>query len=235
MQPGSISTQVVIEEVGDAAEGGSGSVGGALLSIDSGPFDASLTCSPNASARAPRAKPRAQLVSAGLQRAVVGWVRVGVRRVDAHTVALVLASPAHAARVAQAQACGLLVPLPPLTYQLKQNGQQPGLFIPTHAARALFGLRPAAEPPATMTTDVVLEVEGGSSAPPSRGPFNAAVRVHRGSQATWAVQLSLVCPDLQRAVVGWQRVGMRRVDADTVALVLAWPGSLKAQGGHGRR
>jgi hypothetical protein len=231
MQPGSISTLVVIEEVGDAAEGGSLSEGGALLSTASGPFNASLTRYPNTRYS------NAQLMCPPLQRAVVGLVRMGVRRADARTIALVLASPAHAARVAQAQACGLLVPLPPITYQRMPCGKPSDITVPQAAAMALFGLEPGAFPPATLTTAVVLEVEGGvgPGGPPSRRPFHAIVTAKRSSEPTRAAQPKLVCAALQRAVVGWQRVGMRRVDADTVALVLASLGSQKAQGGQGRR
>jgi hypothetical protein len=254
VRPPSISTRVVLEVVGTGggpSTSSSNSVGAGPLSIASGPFEAKLSFDESG-----RVTPYAQLVCAPLRRAVVGWVRVGVRRVDARTIALVLASPAHAAEmafaagvaqaqaqwslaspalVAQAQAYGQLVPLQRVTYQLMPSGQPPHIHMPQAAAMSLFGLEPGALPPATLTTAVMLEVEGGvgPGAPPSHGPFTANVMVHSRYQATGAYQLELVCTALRREVEGWQRVGMRRVDAGTIALVLARPGGQQAQGGDG--
>ncbi len=235
-RPASISTRVVLEVVGTGerdSTSSSNSVGAGPLSIASGPFEAKINFQTSSS---PNRMLFAQLVCMPLQRAVVGLARVGVRRVDAHTIALVLASPAHAARVAQAHAHGQLVPLLRLvTYQCTPSGRLPHITLPQAVAMALFGLEPKALPPTTLTTAVVLEVEGGvgAGAPPSRGPFTAAVRVSSRCRATGAVALMLLCTGLQRAVVGWQRVGMRRVDAGTIALVLARPGGQQAQGGGG--
>ncbi len=228
VRPPSISTRVVLEVAGAGPEGGIGSIGDSPLSTASEPFHAQLAFYISASA-SPGSLPLAQLVHGPLQRAVVGLVRVGVRRVDARTIALVLASPALAARVAQAQAHGQLVPLQPVTYQLMPCGKPPNVYLPQAAAIALFGLEPGALPLATLTTAVMLEVEGGvgAGAPPSRGPFSATV------MASGTGQPKLVCAALQREVVGWQRVGMRRIDASTIALVLARPGGQQAQGGDG--
>jgi hypothetical protein len=64
-----------------------------------------------------------------------------------------------------------LVPLlQPVTYQLMPSGKTPHITVPQAAAMALFGLEPGALPLATLTTAVMLEVEGGVGPAVGRSP-----------------------------------------------------------------
>jgi hypothetical protein len=141
-------------------------------------------------------------------------------------------------------------PMPLLLLKTNSRRKAPLVLLTAAAVRHVWGLdiagqRPMGEaPPAPVATRVVLQLDsgagdglaggdgsggGGEAQPPMQGgPFLAelqfVLKVHDkgGSERTY-LQARLCGPELQRAVVGLGRVGLRRLDAGTVALVVARP------------
>jgi hypothetical protein len=146
-----------------------------------------------------------------------------------------------------------VVPMPPLLLKSNSNSNVSAwpILLTLGAVRHVWGLdmagqRPMGEaPPAPIATRVVLQLDGeagdgpasgggsgggGEALPPlPGGPFPAELRSsfqqgqERGGGRKAYLAMRLWGPELQRAVVGLERVGLRRLDAGTVALVVARP------------
>jgi hypothetical protein len=117
---------------------------------------------------------------------------------------------------------GQLYELPPLVY----GSKKPALIsLPHPAVLAVFGVVLGGALPAPRPLTVLLEVQG-EAAPDAGWPrFSAELRFYANSWGGSSCNLRIVsCVPLNRAVMGMQRVGLRRLDADgTVALVVARP------------
>jgi hypothetical protein len=144
-----------------------------------------------------------------------------------------------------------IVPMPPLL--LKQtwlkagsSGSAPPVLLTHAAVRHVWGLDvsgghdPDEVPPAPIATRVVLQLDGGAGGGPTSGgdsraggqtqpplpsgPVPATLLFDSGGGLSRAhLTGRLAGRELQRAVVGLERVGLRRLDASTVALVVARP------------
>ncbi len=142
-----------------------------------------------------------------------------------------------------------VVPMPPILLKGNNKCSARPILLTLGAVRHVWGLdmsvghRQGGEaPPAPIDTRVVLQLDGeagdgpaggggamGEALPPlPEGPFPAELRFSfqvqdRGGVGRAYLQARLYGPELLRAVVGLKRVGLRRLDAGTVALVVARP------------
>jgi hypothetical protein len=123
---------------------------------------------------------------------------------------------------------GQLYELPPLVYGSGRSSKArlPDITFPHPAVLAVFGVVLGGALPDPRPLTVLLEVHG-EAAPDAGWPrFSAELRFYADSKPGGTPRSRVVgCPQLNKAVMGMQRVGLRRLDADgTVALVVAPPG-----------
>ncbi len=143
-----------------------------------------------------------------------------------------------------------VVPMPRLLLKARRNGITYPIILTYAAVRHVWGVdmsaghrQPGEVPPAPIATRVVLQLDGEVGGGPAGGGgamgealpplpagafkaklyfFNTVVHGKDGSERAF-LQGKLYGPELQRAVLGLERVGLRRLDAGTVALVVARP------------
>jgi hypothetical protein len=133
----------------------------------------------------------------------------------------------------------LLIKAPP------SSGQVGPLYLPLKAVCQVWGLEVpgtlglGGTLPAPIATRMVLQLDdeagggpagcpGGEAQPPlPAGPFQAVIRfdllLAKAGGRRASLRAKLHSLSLQRAVVGLERRGLRRLDAGTVALVVARP------------
>jgi hypothetical protein len=129
-----------------------------------------------------------------------------------------------------------VVPMPPILLKGNNKCSAHPILLTLAAVRHVWGLDMSGSrdldevPPAPIATCVVLQLKGKGPRKPRllAGPFQAklkfvAVVNDRGRGKTVSLSPRLSSPELQRAALGLKRVGLRRLEAGTVALFVTRP------------